>query len=198
MDYECFCSEFRFDGSLAALNTRINEHVRVIKLLVPHCKCFDVTSLEDVTSGITQPCVQYCFMIESQHCDDLRITKFMLRNGATADFGAFYETVKDHHSNADLVTASFAKLCLLSGCTFTEYFVKLRQEKEQGPAGQDHRAKHVHALVKDLFSQPPSLQELSIMATRKRMGSRQLWAKIDALPEGIPRHVKDLIQLKMY
>ena len=36
------------------------------------------------------------------------------------------------------------------------------------------------------------------MAIRQRIGSRQLWAKIDALPDGIPRSVKDMIQLKTY
>ena len=99
------------------------------------------------------PSVEACFMIESQHCADLRITKFLLRNGATADFGAFYEIVKDHDDcNADLVTASFAKLCLLSGCTFSEYFVMLMQEKEQGPAGQDHLAKRVRASQRSLLT----------------------------------------------
>ena len=74
----------------------------------------------------------------------------------------------------------------------------LKQEEEQGPAAQDHRAKHVHALVKDLFSQPLTLQELSVIATRERIGSHNLWAKIDALPVGMPQSVKHMIQLKTY
>ena len=78
------------------------------------------------------------------------------------------------------------------------YFVMLKQEEEQGPAAQDHRAKHVHALVKDLFSQPLTLQELSVIATRERIGSHNLWAKIDALP--VPRLMKYMymLQLKVY
>ena len=187
----------------AARNARMSAHLDVIKLLVPHCNTYDVTAWQYDGAGEfvgqrTLPGAQLCFMIESKQCD-LRVTKHLLRNGATTKFDVFYATVK--HSNvcrADLVTSSFVKLCLLSGCTFSEYFVRIKHEQEQGPAGQDHRAKHVHALVKNVFSQPLTLQEMSIMAIRKSIGSRQLWAKIDALPVGIPAHVKDIIHLKLY
>ena len=191
------------DYTPAERDARLNDHRDIIKLLVPHCSSFEFmvhkTSFIDEESDNTLSCVAFCFMVESQHCDDLHVTKHLLRNGATADFGAFYEAVKDNHGcRADLVTASFVKLCLLSGCTFSEYFARIKHEKEQGPAGQDHLAKHVHALVENVFSQPLTLQEMSIMAIRKSIGSRQLWAKIDALPVGIPAHVKDMIHLKLY
>ena len=197
-EHEKFHSKLRFDYSVASINARNNEHFDVIKRLAPHCKSFDVTAISEDGNYITMPSVDACFTVESQYCADLRITKFLLQSGATADFGALYETVKDHRSNADLADATFVKLCLLSGCTFNEYLVMLKQEKEQGPAGQDHRAKHVHALVKDHFSQPLTLQEQSIMAIRKSIGIPQLWAKIDALPAGLPRNIKDMIQLKTY
>ena len=152
VQYERFHRVLRFDLTLASLNARINQHFDVIKLLVPHCKSFDVTAITKEGNYITMPSVEACFMTESKYCYDLRITNFLLRNGATADFGVFYDTAKSHVYNADLVTASFVKLCLLSGCTFNQYFAKVKQEEEQRPAGQDHRAKHVHSLVKDLFS----------------------------------------------
>ena len=195
--------ELQNDNAPAAVrDARLNEHLDVIKHLVPHTNSFDVTVNSDGSmeedSNRCLPCVQLCFTIECEKCD-LRLTKYLLRNGRIADFHVFYITVKHYDAcNADLVTASFVKLCLLSGCTFSDYLVTMKQEKEEGQAGQDHRSKHVHALVKDVFSQPLSLQELSIMAIRKSIGSRQLWAKIDALQEGIPRHVKDMIQLKTY
>ena len=191
------------DDNPAALNAAMNEHIDIIRHLVPHCSNFDATVPSNGTSEEdsyrTLSCVELCFMIESKQ-SDLRVSKHLLRNGATTRFHAFYDVVKQNHGcHADVVTASFVKLCRLSGCDFKQYFLTLAQEKEQGPAaGQDHRTKHVHALVKDCFSQPLTLAELSIMAIRKSIGSRHLWGKIDALPVGIPRSVKDLIQFKTY
>ena len=74
---------------------------------------------------------------------------------------------------------SFLRLLLLAGCAFDTDFAEM-EKKVLGKVG-------------DLFSQPPTLQELSVMAIRQSIGSRQLWTKIDSLP--IPRSVKDMIQL---
>ena len=187
------------DDMTATRRAQVNKCLfDVIQLLVPHCSSLDVRVAYN-ESCTTVPGATICFTAEYKQQPDLRVTKYLLQNGATTAFREFYATVKyQDDSNADLITASFVRLCFLSGCTFSEYFIELKEEKEQGPAGQDHRAKHVHALVKDLFSQPLTLQELSIMTTRKRIGSQNLWAKIDALPVGLPRHVKDMIQLKTY
>ena len=45
---------------------------------------------------------------------------------------------------------------------------------------------------------PLSLQELSIMTIRSSFGGRRIWTKVDALPKGVPRHVKDMIKLKTW
>ena len=65
VQYERFHRVLRFDLTLASLNARINQHFDVIKLLVPHCKSFDVTAITKEGNYITMPSVEACFMTAS-------------------------------------------------------------------------------------------------------------------------------------
>ena len=140
------------------------------------------------------PCLAICFLAQLT-ISNLNINKYLLRNGATSDFMELYHVMASSIYSLDCVSPNFLKLFLLAGCKFDKYFKKL-QEETQAPPAYAERVQPLHDTIKALFSQPLTLQELSVMVIRQCIGSRQLWAKIDSLPEGIPRSVKDIIKLK--
>ena len=160
-------------------------HLAILKLLVPRCDSFDLIITESVSANRIEPCVVHFFHTEVRlGCDDdVTTTKYLLRNGAVAKFSQFYDClVKRRMSLKPIFSMSFLRLLLLAGCAFDTDFTEME--------------KKVLDKVEDLLSQPLFLQELSIMAIRQCIGSRQLWTKIDSLP--VPRSVKDMIKLKTY
>ena len=180
----------------------------ILKLLVPRCDSFDLVVM---CFGLSMyrllPCVVHFFLAElevgSDGDDDFTATKYLLRNGAVAKFSLFWECTFEWNASFKPLTTSLFKLIVLAGCKFDKNFTTTVRTKGRG---YRHQSKlfwydaHIQAVldkVEDLFSQPLTLQELSIMAIRQCIGSRQLWAKIDSLPD-IPRSVKDMIQLKSY
>ena len=120
------------------------------------------------------------------------------RHGARAKFYRFYDCIFDSNFQIKLFDQAFLKLALLSGCSFNEYFCELKSN----PSRQSFRSANaslvepVQKLVLDLFSQPLSLQELSVMVIRQCIGCPQLWAKIDSLP--LLSSIRDKIKLKTY
>ena len=106
-----------------------------------------------------------------------------------------YRIIANTIYSLDCVSTNFLKLVLLAGCKFDIYFKQLEKETQWPPVYAE-RVQPLHDSIKDLFSQPLTLQELSVMAIRQCIGSRQLWAKIDSLP--VTPLVKDRIKLKTY
>ena len=179
------------------------EYFEIVKMLVtrgarltlvtPHLVRSDPDTLTSGGHTIVS-CLNICFAVEVT-MSDLRISKYLLRNGATSDFIDLYRIITDTTDCLDCISTNFLKLVLLAGCKFDKYFTKLEEETRAPPVYAE-RVQPLHDSIKDLFSQPLTLQELSVMSIRQCIGNRQLWAKIDALPEGIPRSVKDIIKLK--
>ena len=173
----------------------IESYFDIIKRIVPLSDNFSFTA----ATGETEPCVVRFFKVESQHgWDDLIVTKYLLRHGARAKFSLFYDCIFKCNFNIKPFSKAFLKLALLSGCSFDGWQSELQSDPCRRPVHSANASlvQSVQALVTDLFSQPLTLQELSIMAVRQCIGSRQLWTKIDALP--VPRSVKDMIQLKTF
>ena len=163
------------------------EHFEIVKMLVT-CGA----NLNGMPTK--QPCLAICFLAQFT-ISDLNINKYLLRNGAACDFIVLYRIIANTIYSLDCVSTNFLKLVLLAGCKFDIYFKQLEKET-QAPPVYAERVQPLHDSIKALFSQPLTLQELSVMSIRQCIGNRQLWAKIDALPEGIPRSVKDIIKLK--
>ena len=158
---------------------RIENYFDIIKLIAPLSDTFSFT----LPSGEIEPYIVYFFRAESMRgCDDLIGTKYMLRHGASANFSRFYDYVVACNFEMKPFTEAFLKLALLSGCSFDKYPCDLVEP--------------VLKLVMNLFSQPLTLQELSIMAIRQCLSNRRLWTKIDSL--SVPLLVKDKIKLKTY
>ena len=173
-------------------------HLAILKLLVPLCDSFDLIISEFPYSTYRiEPCVVRFFHTELDlgWDDDFTTTKYLLRNGAVANFSQFFDCLFEHKSSFKPLTTSLLKLFVLAGCKFDTDFTAKMQTKEELLWFDEH-IQPVLDKVEALFSQPLTLQELSIMSIRQCIGSRQLWAKIDSLPDGIPRSVKDMIQLK--
>ena len=182
---------------------RMVEYFEIVKMLVTRGAAFAVVSPyleprdpETLTGSrhTVVSCLNFCFAFEIAK-SDLTISKYLLRNGATLDVRYLYE-IKEHTTRClDGVSTNFLKLVLLAGCDFDKYFKQLAEETRAPPVDAE-RVQLLHDNIKALFSKPLTLQELSVMVIRQCIGSRQLWAKIDALPEGIPRSVKDIIKLE--
>ena len=151
-------------------------------------------SCEEDSKYIILSCLDVCFPVDIW-ISDLTVSKNLMRYGATCDFLNLYQITAKTAYCLDCVDATFLKLVLLAGCKFDNYFKRLEKET-QWPPVYAARVQPLNDSIKGLFSQPLTLQELSVMAIRQCIGSRQLWAKIDFLPEGIPRSVKDIIKLK--
>ena len=180
---------------------RFAADLTILKLLVPRCDSFDLV-IEDAddTTYQREPCVVHFFQAELElgWDDDFTTTKYLLRNGAVANFVQFCDCLFERKTSFKPLTTSFLQLLVLAGCTFDSCMEMKTKERTCNQLWYDEYIQPVLDKVEDLMSQPLSLQELSIMSIRQCIGSRQLWAKIDALPEGLPRHVKDMIQLKTY
>ena len=171
----------------------LESYFDIIKRIVPLCDVFSF-------SGPTDPCVVHFFKTESHFgLDDLIVTKYLLRHGACAEFSLFYDCIFECRFKIKSFSAAFLKLMILAGCSFDGCsFSELKSAPSRQPLHPANASlvESVQELITDLFSQPLSLQELSVMAIRQCIGSRQLWAKIDALP--VPSSVKDKIKLKTY
>ena len=194
-------------NSFRTKDTRVKyaAHLAILKLLVLLCDCFNLAPQVDDEANSTytiEPCVVHFFQTELElgWDDDFTTTKYLLRNGAVANFSQFYDgLVARRISLKPLLTTGLLQLILMAGCKFDTYIAD-KTNANQLSIGErlwyDEHIQPVLDKVDDLLSQPLTLQELSIMAIRQSIGSRQLWAKIDSLPA--PRSVKDMIQLKTY
>ena len=174
---------------------RIENYFDIIKLIVPRSDDFSFT----LPTGKSEPCVVHFFRDESKHgWDDLITTKYLLRNGATADFDLFYDYIFTCMFEIRSFSKAFLKLIILAGCKFDKYFSELKSNPNRRPVDPANASvvQLVQDLATDLFSQPLSLQELSIMPIRKSISIPKLWAKIDSLP--VPLLTKDKIKLKTY
>ena len=190
------------NAELAELAARMVEYFEIVKMLVTRGANFNLVmpylargpAAFPTVKHFRLPCLAISFLAQLT-ISDLSINKYLLRNGATSDFMELYHVMASSIYSLDCVSPNFLKLFLLAGCKFDKYFKKL-QEETQAPPAYAERVQPLHDTIKALFSQPLTLQELSVMAIRQCIGSRQLWAKIDSLPDGIPRFVKDIIKLK--
>ena len=175
----------------------------VIKLLVARCDSFNfvVSAYGDLQMDyVMRPCTEHFFITEIAECPhNLELTKHLLRNGAATDFYCLYQHIPWSKTgiNTEAASESFIRLALLSGCHFGEYRKQLRIDERERPWRVMH-LQPLHDTVDALLSQPFSLQEVTIVAIRRSIGSRRLWAKIDALPQGLPRFLRDAIKLKWY
>ena len=177
------------------------EYFGIAKILVNRGASFDVVTPYAVASnhddawgssgGYTVSCLNICFAVDIW-ISNLTVSMKLLRYGARCDFVDLYTIIVDKTYDLDCVGTTFLKLAVLAGCKFDKYFKKLKEETRAPPVYAE-RVQPLHDNIKALFSQPLTLQELIVMAIRQRIGSRQLWAKIDALPDGIPPSVKDII-----
>ena len=174
---------------------RLENYFEIIKLIVPLCSDFTFR----INTGKIEPCVVQFFKAESKNgWHDPLVTKYLLRHGARADFSWFYDCIFSIKFEVNPFSEAFLKLVILAGCKFDKYFSELMSNPRWQPAHPENESflEPVQKLVMDLFSQPLSLQELSVMAIRKCICYPQLWAKIDALP--VPILLKDNIKLKTY
>ena len=175
-------------------------HLAILKLLVPRCDNFEIMLLSTEYFPVHQiePCVVQFFQAELRlgWDDDLTTTKYLLRNGAVAKFSQFYDCLFEITTSFKPITTSFLQLLLLSGCKFDNITEMKTKERTCNQLWFDEHIQPVLDNVDELLSQPLSLQELSVMAIRQSIGSRQLWAKIYSL--SVPPSFKDMIQLKTY
>ena len=175
----------------------------IIKCIVPLCSSFDdvVPSWTSSSDGNIQPTVVtpfavMFFSVEANHCrtppaeyGEFPVTTLLLRHGAAADFWMFYEVLCNCYKH---VGRPFLRLARLAGSRFDTYFAQLLKIRTLPAMGQAF-VQETQYEIDELFSQPLRLQELSVMAIRQCIGSRQLWKKIDSLP--VPPVIKDAIKL---
>ena len=179
--------------------TAFAAHLAILKLVVPRCDSFDLIIDDAVNSTYRlEPCVVHFFQTELKlgWDDDFTTTKYLLRNGAVAKFSQFYDCLFEITTSFKPITTSFLQLLLLSGCKFDNITEMKTKERTCNQLWFDEHIQPVLDNVDELLSQPLSLQELSVMAIRQSIGSRQLWAKIYSL--SVPPSFKDMIQLKTY
>ena len=173
--------------------------VGIVKLLARCCDSFDFwdsnrpLQVSDDKPGrchkITWSAVRTFCRKEFSYDRQLPITRYLLCHGATTEFVDIYQYISLTDSTSTHQD-NLLKLILLAGCQFDTYF-----SERNFPCCGRCTVALIHKVC-DLLLQPLTLQELSVMSIRQCIGSRQLWAKIDALP--VPTLIKDAIKLKQY
>ena len=162
--------------------------VYILKLIVHRCDVFDFRNRQRLPSGgYLHPGVllgTHCLADFNFDAQQLIASRYLLCHGATSRFSDFYRYLGDDSSREE----NFLKLLRLAGSEYDLNHVwhqSLFCLRKLNDKIQD-----------SLFSQPLTLQEMSVMSIRHCIGCPKLWAKIDALP--VPSMIKDFIKLKSY
>ena len=179
------------------------------------CESLDFDFEYGIPGNGFSSCIQM-FCYEEIRCGahDLEMTKLMLQHGATASFDRLHQWSFNYESDfLEAVTESFIKLAVLSGCRVAKFCLELPafcddSDKNFDDLGDESLQEEQQQLQEQrrqllkttlaVTTNPLSLQELSIMTIRSSFGGRRIWTKVDALPKGVPRHVKDMIKLKTW